>query len=107
MEEALQKLQVAEKENVYKKECLLKELTSYEEEKKQLLAKEKQLLKEEMALLLKEKEALEQKKLEEEKDVLQEKNNQLIEQLTARYDQNNEAAVRAIIERVRETYGRN
>ncbi|MGX7030879.1 hypothetical protein [Vagococcus zengguangii] len=106
MKEALKRLQEAEKDNLYKKEQLIESLNHYEEEKKQLLADERQLVKKELTQLVKEKEQLEQRRMEKEELRLKEKNMQLKEQLIARYAQNNQEAVQAIIERVKQTYGR-
>lgn len=106
MLEALEKIKQAEKENEQAMKKLQQELKDYKEAKAveldQLRASQKQHLEQ----LLKEKKRAEQQKVIAEKNKLNEDARRLQSIVQEQYEKQRQQAVDAIIERVKETYGR-
>lgn len=104
--EALEKIKLAEKENEQAMKKLQQELKDYKEAKDveldQLRASQKQHLEQ----LFEEKKRAEQQKAIAEKNKLNEDARRLQSIVQEQYEKQRQQAVDAIIERVKETYGR-
>lgn len=104
--EALEEIHKAEEKNETAKQELLQELKDYALSKEQEIEKKKIENRQENARLVDERETIEKERLQKEKELLLIEAKEVQETLRQRYEENYQQAVDAIIERVKETYGR-
>jgi V/A-type H+-transporting ATPase subunit G/H len=104
--EALEKIRQAEENNAQKAKKLQQELSEYATQKNKEIEALQAARRQQLTKLSEEKEQAEQQTLEAEKELLLKEAAEIRENLEKRYEQHQEQATNAIIERVKQLYGR-